>query len=69
MAPSAMRSFLPLVPGTFVSRKNGFTLVEMAIVLVIVGLLVEAYLTHLTEQMELRNNDEKEAVIQNKKQQ
>ena len=40
------------------NRNKGFTLVEMAIVLVIVGLLVTAFLTPLSAQLDLRNNSE-----------
>lgn len=38
--------------------KSGFTLVEMAIVLVIIGLLVSAFLTPLTVQLEQSRNTE-----------
>lgn len=40
------------------NKNDGFTLVEMAIVLVIVGLLLAAFLTPLRMQLELRNNSE-----------
>ena len=39
-------------------NKFGFTLVEMAIVLVIVGLLISAFLTPLTVQLEQNRNAE-----------
>ena len=39
-------------------NKSGFTLVEMAIVLVIVGLLISAFLTPLTAQLEQSRNAE-----------
>lgn len=39
-------------------NKFGFTLVEMAIVLVIVGLLISAFLTPLAAQLELSRNAE-----------
>ena len=42
---------------------RGFTLVEMAIVLVVVGLLVSAFLTPLRMQIELRNNSETQASL------
>lgn len=41
-----------------IKYKSGFTLVEMAIVLVIVGLLVSAFLTPLSAQLEQSRNAE-----------
>lgn len=41
--------------------KQGFTLVELAIVLVIIGLLLATFLTPLTAQMAIRNNSETRA--------
>lgn len=38
--------------------QQGFTLVELAIVLIIVGLLLTAFLTPLTAQLSLKNNNE-----------
>ena len=40
------------------TKINGFTLVEMAIVLVIIGLLISAFLTPLTVQLEQNRNAE-----------
>lgn len=44
-------------------NKQGFTLVEMAVVLVIIGLLLATFLTPLTAQMALRNNSETRAEL------
>lgn len=42
----------------YTKHKSGFTLVEMAIVLVIVGLVISAFLTPLTAQLEQARNAE-----------
>lgn len=43
---------------TGLAKNKGFTLVELAIVLVIVGLLLAAFLTPLRAQLSLKNNTE-----------
>jgi prepilin-type N-terminal cleavage/methylation domain-containing protein len=44
-------------------KAYGFTLVEMAIVLVIVGLLLASFLSPLRMQLELRNNSETKTAL------
>src|SRR6187551_2400671 len=41
-----------------IKHKSGFTLVEMAIVLVIIGLVISAFLTPITAQLEQSRNAE-----------
>lgn len=46
-----------------IQNKQGFTLVELAIVLIIIGLLLSAFLTPLSAQLTLRKNSETKAQL------
>lgn len=50
---------------TFINKTRGFTLVEMAIVLMIMGILLGGFLVSLTAQLELRNDSETRQLLAN----
>jgi prepilin-type N-terminal cleavage/methylation domain-containing protein len=52
---------------SFLINKKGFTLIEMAIVLVIVGLLLAGLFTTLRTQFELRRTEETRIVLEEAK--